>query len=121
MSGFDAGTYTLITYTGSLSDSGLTLGTKPSGKDYAIFAGNGSVTLTVTNSTVKPIHRYFSPWTPCFEGQLCVGNPSAEDDTDPADLTYTLVSGTGSTDNALFTIVKDIKTATVLDCKLKVY
>lgn len=126
LTGFDAGIYTLITCSGTLTDNGLELGSMPSGKDYAISAGDGSVTLTVTNSTVvtNPPTDISLSMDTVLEGQssgAVVGILTAEDeDTDPADLTYTLVSGTGSTDNALFTIVKDtLKTATVLDYKTK--
>jgi hypothetical protein len=47
---FGIGNYTLITYTGALTDNGLTVGTTPDpGLNYAIVAGSGSVVLQVTS------------------------------------------------------------------------
>lgn len=48
--GFGVGTYTIMTYTGSLTNNTLSLGTVPSGYDYTINASGGNVTVTVTGS-----------------------------------------------------------------------
>jgi autotransporter-associated beta strand protein len=47
LSGFGVGTYTLMTYTGSLIDNGLDFGSLPGGYPYQISAGSGLVSLTV--------------------------------------------------------------------------
>jgi fibronectin-binding autotransporter adhesin len=47
LSGFDTGTYTLITYSGSLVNNGLAVGSLPQGYDGFIQAGSGQVKLVV--------------------------------------------------------------------------
>ena len=47
LAGFGAGVYYLFTYSGLLTDNGLTLGTLPGGYAYTINAGSGCVTLSV--------------------------------------------------------------------------
>lgn len=48
LSGFDVGTYTLFTYTGSLTNNGLDFGLTPGGYSYTIDTGTtGVVSLTV--------------------------------------------------------------------------
>lgn len=48
LTGFDVGTYTLFTYTGSLTNNGLDLGTTPGGYTYTVDTGTaGIVNLTV--------------------------------------------------------------------------
>ncbi|MBN1600161.1 MAG: DUF2341 domain-containing protein, partial [Chitinispirillaceae bacterium] len=49
------GTYTLMTYTGNLTNNSLSLGTVPSGYIYAITATNGNVTLDIQTRDVLPI------------------------------------------------------------------
>ena len=52
--GFGLGTYTLLTYTGTLKDSILSTGTMPDGFLYVITAASGIVTLKVTPDLAKP-------------------------------------------------------------------
>ena len=48
LSGFDSGTYTLFTYTGTLTDNGLEVGEAPTGLDYTIdLTSPGEVLLQV--------------------------------------------------------------------------
>ncbi|MBN1575708.1 MAG: PKD domain-containing protein [Chitinispirillaceae bacterium] len=53
--GFGPGTYTLLTYVGTLTlvNDGLTIGSTPGGYDYTITATAGEVRVTVTPLTVK--------------------------------------------------------------------
>ena len=55
--GFGAGTYTLAAYTGTLTDSGLLVGTMPSGFTGTIAASAGTVRLTVA-STLTPMEQW---------------------------------------------------------------
>ncbi len=48
--GFGAGNYTLFTYSGTLTDNGLVIGTVPGGFNYAVVAGGGTVVLQVTSA-----------------------------------------------------------------------
>jgi fibronectin-binding autotransporter adhesin len=53
--GFGAGTYTLFTYGGTLTDDGLTLPAAPAGLAYALdLSTQGFVNLVVTNPQVTP-------------------------------------------------------------------
>ena len=53
--GFGAGRYDLIDYSGALTNDGLALGTLPSGYNYAIDTSmSGQVDLVVTNSVPEP-------------------------------------------------------------------
>jgi fibronectin-binding autotransporter adhesin len=45
---FGAGTYTLINFTGALTDGGLALGSMPAGFSYLIQPGAGKVDLVVS-------------------------------------------------------------------------
>ncbi len=47
-SGFGAGTYTLITCSGSITNNTLSIGSAPSGYEYSISVSGGNVNLTVT-------------------------------------------------------------------------
>lgn len=48
LSGFGAGTYHLLTYTGTLTDNTLDLGSTIAGYSYSITSGSGTVDLVVT-------------------------------------------------------------------------
>jgi len=76
--GFGIGDYTLITYTGTLTDNGLLVGTKPNPSlTYTIDTGTaGSVVLHVTSGPSDP----FTAWqTHYFPG----GGPNAAGTADP--------------------------------------
>ncbi|MBN1759908.1 MAG: autotransporter-associated beta strand repeat-containing protein [Chitinispirillaceae bacterium] len=53
MSGFGAGTYRLMTYSGTLTDNVLTVASAPGGYTYNVTAGAGVVDLTVTTIAAK--------------------------------------------------------------------
>ncbi len=53
MSGFGAGTYRLMTYSGTLTDNVLTIASSPGGYTYNVTAGAGVVDLTVTAIAAK--------------------------------------------------------------------
>lgn len=71
LSGFDVGTYTLLTYTGSLNNLGLTMGTTPGGYSYSIdtLTMPGEVRLTVavpepgSMALVTAAILFFVVWT----------------------------------------------------------
>lgn len=48
--GFGAGTYTLLTYSGSVTNNTLSLGSVPSGFDYSISVSGGNVNVTVVDN-----------------------------------------------------------------------
>lgn len=50
MSGFGAGTYTIITCSGSITNNTLSIGSAPSGFEYSISVSGGNVNLTVTDN-----------------------------------------------------------------------
>lgn len=54
LSGFQNGTYVLMTYSGALTDNGLTLGDMPFGKLYSVQAGDGEVRLVVSPESDVP-------------------------------------------------------------------
>ena len=75
-SGFDQGTYCLITYTGTLTNNGLQLGILPSGYDYELSALGGKVELTATAIKMNPLYViqtaarctvYTDNWTIVFD------------------------------------------------------
>ena len=84
ISGFAAGTFTLMTYSGSLTGGGLTIGTVPANYGGVIAAGSGSVTLTISN-IVNPA------WTRTSLGTINGG----------AIKPYCLYLGTGGSANAM--------------------
>ena len=55
LSGFSAGVYCIVTYTGTLTNNGLSLGSMPSGYDYIITASGGKVELNVIRIELKPL------------------------------------------------------------------
>ena len=67
LSGFGNGTYTIITYSGALTDNGLTLGSMPSGFGYGLAAGGGDVELIVGASAASGPTQY-------WDGAHSVGN-----------------------------------------------
>ena len=55
LTGFGAGRYDLVDYSGALTNNGLALGTLPSGYNYAIDTSMaGQVDLVVTNAVPEP-------------------------------------------------------------------
>lgn len=67
LSGFTAGNYTLFEYTGTLTDSGMEIGTMPGGFAYSITTGDGKVLLSVT-----PLQNY--TWDVSSEEGINAGN-----------------------------------------------
>ncbi len=105
--GFGAGTYTLLTYSGALSDHQLELYRAP--QDYIMEISTstpGAVELIVTEIDVAPTDISLSA-NSILEGQASgtvIGDLSATDQNTGESFTYALVSGTGSDDNASFSI-----------------
>lgn len=76
LSGFNSGTYTLITYTGTLSGNGLVIGSLPNGFIGSVKASAGSVRLTITSARLKAVtvvqaaprcSVYTNSWTLVFD------------------------------------------------------
>lgn len=65
--GGGAGVYTLVSYTGALTDSALLLGTTPAGYTPSVVAGGGLVQLTLNAGTSTTLTA--SPVTPTVFGQ----------------------------------------------------
>lgn len=76
LAGFNSGTYTLMTYTGALSGSGLVIGNLPNGFIGSVEASAGSVSITITSTRLKAItvvqaaphcSVYTNSWTLVFD------------------------------------------------------
>jgi len=83
LGGFGAGDYTLMTYTGALTDNGLLVGTTPiMGLSYSIIAGGGSVVLHVTGGGPAP--GSYDAWAQSYFGStncaLCGGAADPDGD-----------------------------------------
>jgi autotransporter-associated beta strand protein len=76
---FGVGDYTLISYTGALTGSGLAIGTTPNPSlVYSVTAGSGTVVLHVTSSGPAP--GSYDAWTQYYYPG---GGPNAAGDADP--------------------------------------
>jgi autotransporter-associated beta strand protein len=76
--GLAAGSYTLVTYTGALSGSGLTLGSRPADFNYAIDTSTGGqVKLVVT-----PVLTPFEGWQVLWFGSTAAPEAAASADPD---------------------------------------
>jgi autotransporter-associated beta strand protein len=53
IAGFDAGTYTLMTWTGSATNNGISLGAMPTGFSYSLQVGADKLTLVVNKRTTQ--------------------------------------------------------------------
>ncbi|MDG5814141.1 autotransporter-associated beta strand repeat-containing protein [Chitinispirillales bacterium ANBcel5] len=79
-SGFRAGVYTILTYSGSLTDHEINIGDAPSGYRYSINASGGTVTITVqsdewllpitVNTNTQQCTVYTDNWTLIFDNTL---------------------------------------------------
>jgi polygalacturonase len=104
--GFTTGTYTLFTYGGTLSGSGLNIGTTPAGYSYAISTNtSGQVRLVVTS----PLSA-FQAWQMQYFGNtncaLCGGD--ADFDGDGVSNTNEFLAGTNPTNAASLFGVKSV-------------
>lgn len=120
--GFGLGTYTLLTCTGTLTDNSLSLGTVPSGYNYALQVEDKEVKLVVSEINVAPTNLTLSS-KEVFAGKpinTVVGLLSSEDFNSGENFTYSLVSGTGDNDNASFNINgNELRTSAVFNYDVK--
>jgi fibronectin-binding autotransporter adhesin len=79
LEGFGAGTYTIASYTGALSDSGLLVGSMPEGFTGSIETSGGSVRLIV-NAILSP----YQEWQAVHFGSTAdpAGSATADPDGD---------------------------------------
>ncbi|MFW6254186.1 MAG: PA14 domain-containing protein, partial [Chitinivibrionales bacterium] len=106
LSGFGQGTYTLMTCTGTITDNGLEIGTAPASCTYEISVTANTVELVATEIDVAPtdISLFSDQVAEEQPVNTVVGELSTTDANTNESFTYTLVPGTGSTDNASFNI-----------------
>ncbi|MFP4681126.1 MAG: autotransporter-associated beta strand repeat-containing protein [Chitinispirillaceae bacterium] len=77
ISGFREGTYTIITYSGNLTDNTLAIGSAPLGYDYTVTASGGEVKVEIesshellpltVNTTTEQCSVYTDNWTLVFD------------------------------------------------------
>ncbi|MFP4015209.1 MAG: autotransporter-associated beta strand repeat-containing protein, partial [Chitinispirillaceae bacterium] len=80
LDGFREGSYTILTYSGSLTDNTLEIGTAPLGYNYEIIASDGEVKLNIASShellpltvktTASQCSVYTDKWTLVFDNAL---------------------------------------------------
>ena len=102
---FGVGNYTLITYTGTLTDNGLSTGTMPTGLNYVIVAGGGSVVLQVTAVVSDPYTAWATHYFPSG-GPNSLGN--ADPDFDGVNNTNEFLSGFNPTNAVAYAHVISI-------------
>jgi VCBS repeat-containing protein len=103
LAGFTNGTYTLMTYGGTLTDNGLTVGSAPAGYTYQINAAGGVVQLVVTvaGGNVPPAAGNDS-YSVDEDVLLIVTAPGVlanDSDTDGGTLSVTLVNAPDQADS----------------------
>jgi len=103
---FGAGNYTIITYTGSLTDNTLSQGTLPAGFTYSIVAGGGTVVLQVSSSGPS-----YSTWATYYglSGGSALG--TADPDGDGMNNTNEFLAGFNPTNSAAYVHVLSIAKA----------
>ncbi len=94
---FGVGNYTLITYTGTLTDIGLIPPTPFPGLAYTIVAGGGSVVLQVTSGGTDPFISWQDHYFPA-DGPNATGN--ADPDHDGMSNTNEFLAGFSPTNNS---------------------